>query len=180
MPAYIGLLRGVNVGGAAPVRMDELRERLEGLGFKDVRTLLQSGNVVFRSMINRRSIIEGRIEAELARAGGLRTNCFVRTAVEWRDVIAHNPFPREASTDPAHLMVLALKERPVPEAWEGLRQGITGREVVLAGTDHGYAVYPDGLGRSRLTLDRIERALGTRGTLRNWNTVTKLGSLVGD
>ncbi len=178
MPDYLALLRAVNLGGSSQVNMGELRDRLTRCGFDNVRTLLNSGNVVFRSDLRRREEVEGQVEREVARHFGQPTDCFVRTKVEWANVISANPFSREAEEDPARLTVIVLKATPAAEAWERLRAAVTGREVVRGASDWGYIVYPDGQGRSRLTADRIERALGVRGTIRNWNTVGKIGSLL--
>ncbi len=72
---------------------------------------------------------------------------------------------------------MVFKRAPKPADVEALRAAITGREVVEAVGAHAYLVYPDGIGRSRLTTALIERTLGTRGTGRNWNTVLKLAAL---
>ncbi len=77
-------------------------------------------------------------------------------------------------------MVLILKSPPTTAAWRALQTAIPGREMVQGASDHGYLVYPDGMGHSRLTLDRIESALGTRGTTRNWNTARKIDSLLAE
>ena len=178
MPNYVALLRAVNLGGSTQVSMGDLRERLRESGFESVRTLLQSGNIVFQTDLGRREEIERRIEDEIAQSCERPTVCFVRTAAEWRNVIARNPFPHQAAEDPGHMTVLVLKEAPPAAAWKALQAAITGREAVRGQSDHGYVVYPDGTGRSRLTVGRIERVLGTGGTIRNWNTVTKIGSLL--
>jgi uncharacterized protein (DUF1697 family) len=102
----------------------------------------------------------------------------VRSAADWRGVIDRNPFPREAEDDPGHLLVMAFKRAPTPGDVKALQAAISGREVVRADGTHAYLVYPDGIGRSRLTTALIEKTLGTRGTGRNWNTVLKLGALV--
>lgn len=107
------------------------------------------------------------------------TDCFVRSAADWRAMIAKNPFPREAKRDPGHLLLYCLKARPQPQAVTALQDAITGREKVRAWGQYAYAVYPDGVGRSRLTSAQLERTLGARGTGRNWNTVLKLGRLAG-
>jgi uncharacterized protein (DUF1697 family) len=112
----------------------------------------------------------------LDREFGLSTDVFVRTGEEWRDLVHGNPFSAAARDDPSHLTALILKSTPSASAWAELSRGIQGRERVRAGGRHGYVVYPDGIGRSRLTLDRIERFLQTRGTLRNWNTVLRVDS----
>jgi uncharacterized protein (DUF1697 family) len=102
----------------------------------------------------------------------------VRTAEEWKRIVANNPFAREAKEDPGHLLVMCLRDAPPPDAVEDLRSAIKGRERVEVRGRDAYFVYPDGVGRSKLTNALIEKKLATRGTARNWNTVTKLLALV--
>lgn len=177
LTTHIGLLRAVNLAGRNTVAMGDLRKLMADLGFQDAQTLLQSGNVVFRSETAPAARLE-RLLADAA-AGQLRieTDFFVRTAKDWKAVIAHNPFPDEAARDPGNLLVMCMKEAPEPAAVAALQKSIKGREVVRAKGTHAYLVYPDGIGRSKLTTTIIERALGTRGTGRNWNTVLKLDAL---
>ena len=179
MTRYIGLLRAVNLGGHHQVAMPALRELLTRLGFTDPRTLLQSGNVVFGCDRRPAAELESALEAEVERRLKVATDFFVRTAEEWRDIVARNPFLKEAERDPSHLVLMALKDRPTAQAVQDLRAAITGPEVVRADGRHAYIVYPDGIGRSRLTNALIEKKLRTRGTGRNWNTVLKLNALVG-
>lgn len=173
----IALLRAVNLGPHNKVAMADLREMLAGLGMEDPRTLLQSGNLVFRSDASETAELERLLEAEAKARLGLDTDVFVRTADRWRAVIDANPFPDEAESDPAHLLVFALKEAPDQAAVAALQEAIRGREEARAEGRHAYVVYPDGIGRSRLTNAIIEKHLGTRGTGRNWNTVLKLQAL---
>jgi uncharacterized protein (DUF1697 family) len=174
----IALLRAVNLGAHNKVGMNDLRALLEALGMGDVRTVLQSGNVVFRSDAPAPKLEDVLQRAAAARLG-LETDVFVRTAAEWRAIIDRNPFPQEARRDPGHLLVMVLKTAPDRRAVNALQSAIAGREVVRASGRHAYVVYPDGTGRSRLTSAFIEKKLGTRGTGRNWNTVVKLGALAG-
>ena len=174
MTDYVALLRGINVGGHQKVSMSDLRGVIADGGFEDVRTLLQSGNVVFRGRGARGADLEALLEAEVERRLGLRTAFIVRSAREWQAVFEANPFPEYARLDPGRVAVTFLKDAPRSGGAEALRAALTGREVMQIGGRELYVVYPDGMGRSRLTLDVIERHLGTRGTARNWNTVTKL------
>ena len=176
MTTHIGLLRAVNVGGRKAVAMADLRELLTGLGLTAARTLLQSGNLVFGSP-SRPAALETLLEAEAKRRLGLETTFFVRSAREWTAVIEGNPFPAAARRDPGHLLVLCLKDAPAATAIKTLQAAISGREVVRAQGRHAYIVYPDGVGRSRLTTALIERKLATAATGRNWNTVLKLAAL---
>ncbi len=180
MTTYIALLRGINVGGNKKVAMADLRELLNALGFADPRSLLQSGNLVFRSDGRKSADLERLLDAETEKRLGLKTEFFVRTAKEWKAVVESNPFPDEAESDPSHLVVMFLKDAPNPESVEALQAAITGREIVRAAGRQAFITYPDGIGDSRLTNAVIEKKLGTRGTGRNWNTVMKLGALAGD
>jgi uncharacterized protein (DUF1697 family) len=177
---YIALLRGINVAGHKRVQMADLRGLLTQLGFTDVQSVLQSGNLLLRSEKRSTRQLEQLLEAEAAKRIGLETEFMVRTAKEWAAVIAGNPFPKEAKRDPARLLVQFLKDAPRAESVEALRAAITGPEVMHVDGRHAYIVYPDGVGRSRLTTALIESKLGTRGTGRNWNTVLRLGRLASE
>lgn len=178
MTTYVALIRGINVGGHKRVAMADLRELLADLGFSDGRSLLQSGNLVFRGRPAPAAKIERQLEAESAKRLGFAADFFVRTADEWQEVVAQNPFREEAKRDPGHLLCVLLKDAPDAKAVSALQAAIPGREVFRAKGHHAYIVYPDGIGRSRLTWTLVERTLGTRGTARNWNTVLKLAALV--
>ena len=173
MPTYIALLRGINVAGHRSISMADLRALLEDLGYENPRSVLQTGNLVFGGQ-GSASAVEGRLEREAAARLGLQTDFMVRREAEWSAVVSRNPFPEMASGDPAHLVVMFLKRAPAAGAVETLRQAISGRETMAAVGRELYVCYPDGIGRSRLSGTVIERALGTRGTARNWNTVLKL------
>jgi uncharacterized protein (DUF1697 family) len=176
MTTHVALLRAVNLGPHNAVAMADLRAFLGQLGLLEARTLLQSGNAVFGAGREAPAALERRLETEAIRRLGLTTTFFVRTAKEWRALVAANPFPDEAVRDPGHLLVFCLKAAPAPAAVSALQASISGREVVRAVGRQAYAVYPDGIGRSRLSIAVIEKALGTRGTGRNWNTVMKLAA----
>ena len=113
----------------------------------------------------------------LARGLGLEVDFCVRTLSDWKAIITGNPFPQQAERDPSHLLVMCLKEEPDREDVTALQGAIANREVVCAKGRQAYLVYPDGIGRSRLTSALIETKLRTRGTARNWNTVLKLEAL---
>lgn len=177
MTVYIALLRGINVGGHKTVAMADLRVLLEQLGLADARSLLQSGNLIFRTAARTSAALERLLEEETEKRLALQTDFFVRTAEEWNAVVAQNPFRQEAERDPSHLLVMFLKTAPEAKAVQALQAAITGPEVVHAQGRHAYFVYPAGIGRSRLTNFLIEKKLSARGTGRNWNTVLKLAAL---
>ena len=179
MRTYVALLRGINVGGRSMVGMSALREMLGELGFGDVRSLLQSGNLLFGT--DRRTTtaaLEALLEKETAKRLGVSPDYVVRSAAEWAAVVANNPAPDEAKRDPGHLVVMFLKHAAAAKNVKKLEAAIRGRETVRAVGKQLYVVYPDGIGRSKLTNAVIERELGTRATGRNWNTVLKLAALL--
>ena len=176
MTVRIGLLRAVNVGGVQ-LRMEALRALLTRMGFQGVQTLLQSGNFIARCPSDPDDELERRIESRIAHDLHVATDVFLRTPQEWAKVVSANPFRREAKEIPHYLVLLPLKEAPSRERWKELRASIPGRERVEGVGRHAYVVYPDGQGRSKFTTAWIEKRLGTRGTGRNWNTVTKLAAL---
>lgn len=157
--------------------MADLRGMVTRLGFGAVQSVLQTGNLVFESDGRTGTQLERLLEGEAKKRLALETDFFVRNRREWRTAVTRNPFPKEAKGDPAHLVVMFLKDAPDAESVEALQAAITGPEVVRAVGKQLYVVYPDGIGRSRLTNAVIEKALSTRCTGRNWNTVLKLGAL---
>jgi uncharacterized protein (DUF1697 family) len=177
MAKYVALLRAVNVGGRSSLAMADLRAAVERLGYGSVKTLLQSGNLVFDAK-GKVAAIEGALEAALKKDLGIETNFLVRSGKEVNEIIAANPFPDEAKSDPGHLLVMFLKDRVTEKAVAVLQENVKGREVIRAGGRELYITYPDGIGRSKLTGVLIEKKLGTRGTGRNWNTVLKLAALL--
>jgi uncharacterized protein (DUF1697 family) len=173
----VALLRAVNLPGHNKVAMADLRALLAALRLAEPQSLLQSGNLVFRSDGQTAAQLEQLLERETLKRLGIRTDYFVRTAPEWQEAIARNPFPDEAERDPSHLVVMFLKIAPAPKAVRALQAAISGPELVRAHGLQAYITYPAGIGRSRLTTAVIESKLGSRGTARNWNTVLKLGAL---
>jgi len=177
MTVHIALLRGVNAGGKMKVAMADLRAMVGALEFADAKTLLNSGNLVFRGDGAGGVALEDILERAAADRLGLVTDFLVRTAPEWAAIVASNPFPDEAVRDPSHLVVMALKDASSESSVDGLRSAIVGAEAARVIGDNAYITYPDGIGRSKLTGARIETRLGVRGTARNWNTVLKLAQL---
>ena len=179
MTIHIALLRAVNVGGRRPIIMEELRDLLTELGFVGVRSLLQTGNLVFRSNALKGSDLERLLE-EATKRLDLHTDFFVRTAEEWKAIVSNNPFRDEAKRDAAHLVVMFLKQAPNAKDVEALRAAITGPEIVRVDGRQAYIMYSAGIGRSSLTNTLVEKKFRTRGTARNWNTILKVAALAED
>ena len=160
--------------------MADLRKTFAKLGFDDAKTLLQSGNVVFESDKRSTAELEKLLEAATEKHHKLQVDYMLRTAKEWADIIAANPYPKEAKSDPQRLVVSALKSAPKASAEQALQAAIKGPETVRIIGKNAYLHYPDGQGQSKLTPAVIEKHLATRGTARNWNTVLKLQALASE
>jgi uncharacterized protein (DUF1697 family) len=175
MTSYVALLRAVNVAGKS-LAMSALRDYAAALGLAEPRTLLQSGNLIFRSTGRKPAELEKLLEREAEKRLGLATDFLVRSSQELTAIIANNPFPAAARRDPAHLLVMFLKDEPPADAVAALRKATVGRETIAAEARQLYIIYPDGIGRSKLTTSFIEKRIATRGTGRNWNTLVKLAA----
>ena len=172
MTTYVALLRGVNVGGHRRVPMAELRALLESLDHTHVTTYLQSGNAVFRSARGDEQVLGREISDEVLRRLGVATAVLVRPGAELAAVAAANPWP-EREQDPKRLHVAYLTS--VPESAGHLSRFAPDEVRVVERA--AYLWYADGAGRSRLTLDALERALGVTATARNWTTATTLARM---
>ncbi|MCI4331063.1 MAG: DUF1697 domain-containing protein [Thermoplasmata archaeon] len=177
MSRYVALLRAVNLVKHQRIEMAAVRTMVTELGFSNAQTLLASGNIVFEGARESTDRVEKKLEEALDRRFAIATEVFVRTSIEWAEIVTRNPFGREARNDPGHLLMLALKGEPDDSAWARLSDAISGPELARGWGRHGYIVYPRGVGTSRLTSSIIETRLGTRATARNWNTVLKLATL---
>ena len=163
MTVFVAFLRAVNVGGTTSLPMKVLAALCTDLGLQDVRTYIQSGNVVFASKLTERKV-QALLEAKLAAKMGKKIDVMVRTAAEVRSVLAANPFPHGK---PAQVGVLFLAERAPKDLMD--RVIISGPEEVQPAGREIYIHYPLGMGRSKLKLPAT-----IVGTTRNLNTIARL------
>jgi uncharacterized protein (DUF1697 family) len=172
---HIALLRGVNLGPNKRVEMPRLRELLTGLGYGEVRTYVQSGNVVLTS---RKSPgrLEGDLGKQLSAAFGADIEVLVRTRDELADVIDRNPLA-EVAVEPKRHQVTFLSAEVGDEVTRKLAGAKAAAEQVVVSGREIYAWHPDGVGRSKLATLLAGRGLGVTATSRNWNTVTQLLAL---
>ncbi len=165
MPVYIALLRAVNVTGT-PLPMAELKSICESLGFTDVKTYIQSGNVLFRSDAKEQAVAD-LLDAALGKKFGKRPGVMVRTTKELEEIAGKAPFPE---AKPNFLLVHFLPEAAPKNALDGM-VAPDGEEAVVAGREI-YVHYPIGSGKSKLKLPALKP-----GTSRNLNTVRKLAEM---
>jgi len=174
MAVIICMLRGVNLAGKRKIKMDTLRALYESLGLRDAKTLLQSGNVVFKTERKDLVVLTKKIESAIERKFGFHSDVVLRTSSELRDVIARNPFAKRAGVDASRFLVSFLVSYPGAEAREKvLRIKADPEELRIEGREV-YIYFPNGMARPKLSMALVERTLKTSWTGRNWNTVRKL------
>lgn len=167
MAPYVALLRGINVGGHKRVPMAELRELFVSLGLADVRTLLQSGNVVFSAQETSTSSLEERLERATLERFGFEVAYVVRSRERFLAALASNPLADRAAREPGRTLIMFLKRPEDAGAAKAFADADGGPETVRAVGEQLYIYYPDGQANSNLNI-------GLVGTARNWNTATKI------
>jgi uncharacterized protein (DUF1697 family) len=166
MIVFVALLRAVNVGGTGMLSMADLKALCEEIGFQDVRTYIQSGNVVFRADQDE-ATVQARLEKALAAKMGKSPGVILRRREALERVAENSPFPH---AKPNYLLVTFLQDSAPEDALTKL-VAPGGEEVHIAGREI-YVHYPDGSGRSKLKLPALKA-----GTSRNLNTVRKLAEM---
>ena len=176
---YIAILRGINVGTGRKVLMANLKKLCESLGLKNVQTYIQSGNLIFElEQSEPISALETRLQKAFSETFGFEIPVLIRTAAEWAESIAQNPFLNEENVNIDRLHLTCLKEMPAPELLEKIktfqylpdRYEIVGRDVFI--------FCAAGYGTSKLVNSFFESKLKTQATTRNWKTVMKLNEMV--
>jgi len=173
MPAYIALLRAVNVGGANKLPMADFRKLLEGLGYRRVETCIQSGNAVFDAPHSAAKVARAVADA-LERLMGGPVGVLLRTHEDLARVIVANPYADEAAADGARVHAVFLSGIPAAPAVAGLKKIPPRSDRYHVAGDTLYLHLPEGAGESKYTAKTLDRILGVTATARNWNTVLKL------
>jgi len=176
MTTYIALLRGVNVGGNT-LKMDRLREMCGELGFENVRTYLQSGNVLFEAGESPSKVLQ-MLEKKLVGQTRLPISVIVRTSADLGSVIARNPFLKDKAIDIAKLHVTFLQGAATNEAAMKLSAIPAARDAFFVAGKEIYLHCPDGYGNTKLSNNVIQKVLGVTATTRNWNTVNHLYGII--
>lgn len=175
MATHVVLLRGINVGTSNRLAMPELREALEAAGFGNVRTIGQSGNVLVDSL-DAGATVEAAVAKVIKQSFDLDIPVITRTTSQLAKVVEADPLS-DVAKDPKRYQVIFCAGTPTAASLRALSTGdydddrlrVVGREV--------YTWTPDGIHKSKLLRALTERRLGTTGTARNWDTVTKLHAM---
>ncbi|HHO55429.1 MAG TPA: DUF1697 domain-containing protein [Trueperaceae bacterium] len=177
MPKYISLLRGINVSGQKKIKMADLRGLYSSLGFQNISSYIQSGNLVFDSESSKPALIAGILESAIKDAYSFEVPIIVISAQELAEIYNNNPFV--ANADTSKLYVAFLKEKSNLNKID-LSKWQTRDEQALIKGKQIYLYYPQGYGKSKLTNNILERELNISATTRNWRTVHKLVELSKD
>jgi uncharacterized protein (DUF1697 family) len=172
---YVALLRGINVGGNRRIKMDVLRELVTGAGYADVRTYIQSGNVVCTGDEEPVAEVARRIGRHISAGAGFGVPVVVLTADHLVAVADAQPYP---TTDGKLVHLAFLEEQPDADAISAIDLASFAPSTLSLGDRVVYLHLPHGLGRSELAAALTDRVLGSRSTWRNWNTVAALLDLV--
>lgn len=174
--AYVGLLRGINVGKAKRMPMAELKALVESLGYTGVKTLLNSGNVVFRGAEGQAAEAARRIEAAIPAAFGFESKLTVLDAKQWADLLADNALLAEM-TDPSRLLVAVWRNAKAREGVEKLAGQDWTPDRMATGRHGGYLWCTEGILASKAAM-ALDKALKDEVTSRNWATALKIGALL--
>lgn len=179
MSKYIVLLRGINVSGARKVPMADLKKACQQAGFQNVQTYIQSGNVVFDSGETNKQILETKIQELITETFGFNdVPVIVRTAEEWAESIARNPFLKEEKVEIKKLYLTFLKELPSSENVEKISQPEFYSDRFQVVEKDVFVCYGNDYSQTKITNDFFEKKLKVAATTRNWNTVMKLNEMV--
>jgi uncharacterized protein (DUF1697 family) len=173
--AYAAFLRGINVGGNKPVKMDELKKAFESLGFKKVKTLLASGNVVFEAPHSSASVLTPKIEEKLKKRFGHEIGVLIRTITELQHLEESNPFKGTNVTPQTRLYVTFLSEKPKSGLKIPHESPDKNFKILRAAENEVCSVLT--LSPNSRTVDLmnvLEKEFGRKITTRNWNTIAKV------
>jgi uncharacterized protein (DUF1697 family) len=178
MTTYVAILRGINVSGHKIIKMERLRAAIEDLGFVQVKTYVQSGNVIFETDKPPAGLAD-KIERKILDEFGFEVPVLTKSARELKDIIKRNLLVKDPAIDQAKLHVTFLSDDPPRNALELLRPLLGGAEQVRLAGRAVYLYCPNGYGNTRLTNTAIEKKLSCRATTRNWATTNRLLEMTG-
>jgi uncharacterized protein (DUF1697 family) len=175
---YITMLRGINVSGKNIIKMDQLRSSFSALGFSNVKTYVQSGNIVFEAPNDSIASFSKQIEQKILHDFGFLAPVFMRTSKEMEKIIKGNPFLNLPAIDHSKLHVTFLSDTPLKTASEQLLPlAVEPEQFYIAGREI-YLYCPNGYGNTKLSNTAIEKKLSVGATTRNWTTTKTLLAMV--
>lgn len=177
MSTYIAFLRGINVSGYNKIKMTELKQLFIELGYRNVTSYIQSGNMIFDSNINEQFVIEQEIKNGITQVFGYSVNVLVLSKEKLEDVFKSNPFIQKTNIDNSKLHVTLLNDEPFSEGIKQIKELSANQDTFEIIDKCIYIYCPNGYGNTKLTNNLFERKLKSSATTRNWNTISKLMEL---
>lgn len=177
MNTYIALLRGINVSGHKIIKMERLREVLAELDFHNIRTYIQSGNIIFESSMDDVAVLEYRISQKILEHFGFEVPVRIATLKELKTIVAENPFIKENLENPTQPYVAFLSDVPLESNYVNLKAMDFGNDQFIHKDKVLYLWYADSPANTKLSNVSIEGKLKLKATSRNWKTVLKLIAL---
>ena len=177
MYVYLALLRGINVSGKKIIKMEDLRKLIEGLGYTNVKTYIQSGNVIFSADEKAKDKLGKAIEAAIEKQYGFDVSVFITDKKAVENAVDNNPFAEGREEEPAgfkKLYVTFMSNIPSQENKEKLLSAPIGEDLIAFADDVLYFKLESKASDSKLSNNLIESKLKVRATTRNWNTTLKL------
>lgn len=174
MKTYISILRGINVSGHKMIKMDALKQLYVDLGFSNVQTYIQSGNVVFQSQSQNTNEIATQIEEKISEIFKFEVPVLVLEFEELKSIIAQNPFTKDLNKDVSSFHITFLKEIPSEENCNKIKDLQSNNDEFLIIDKSIYLYCPNGYGNTKLNNNFLENKLKTTATTRNWKTVNEL------
>ncbi|VXB02244.1 conserved hypothetical protein [Flavobacterium sp. 9AF] len=174
MTTHLALLRGINVSGHNIIKMETLKSLLENIGFKDVTTYIQSGNVFLKSSEINASSVGFKIKQEIFKTLGFDVSVIIINKQDLEDCFTHNSFLKEINYDTKKLYVAFLSKEISKEAINDLKMSQVKPDECLIDGNKIFIKYNIGAGKTKFDQKYIEKKLQVTATIRNWNTVTKL------
>ena len=171
---YIALLRGINVGGQKSMKMADIVKLFESLSFRNVRTYVQSGNLIFESDLFDASTVAKRIQQKIQQTYGYAVNIIIRTPEELKKVVSNNQFVREHKTALDKLYVTFLADLADERSLSDLEIKKDRNEKFIVKGKEIYLYCPNGYAKTKLNNATFEKKLKTIATTRNWKTTNKL------
>lgn len=171
---YVALLRGINIGSHKRMKMEKLRASCEALGFKNVQTYIQSGNIVCQAGKLSSEAAAKKIEAQIEKDFGFSADVIARTGEEMNQIVTGNPLHKEPDVDAAKLHIVFFSEAPSTEAIKKLEAIVKAPDKVRHKGKEIYFYFPNGVSGSSIWKHNLDRVLGISGTMRNWKTVNSL------
>lgn len=177
MEKYISILRGINVSGKNKIKMDDLKLIYESVGFKNVATYIQSGNVIFEFKTVDRKELSELISGSIKKKLEFDVPVFVLTSDKLNEIFSNNPFINNRDENISKLHVTVLDNSPDKNLVSELLKTNSGIDEFILKDNIVYLFCPSGYGKTKLTNAFFEKKLKVSATTRNWKTITKLVEL---